>query len=74
MLWLEFCHTFIVESTKYVESIIGKESLVIKSIGEQLSHCRAAHLLVVLMLIDLQKNMQSREFNYSYEKPGIILF
>lgn len=45
--------TFIVKTSQNVESIVREETFVIKGIGEKLSHCRAAHLLVVLMLIDL---------------------
>lgn len=42
-----------VKATQNIESIIRKEAFVIKCVWKQLSHCRAAHLLVVLVLIYL---------------------
>lgn len=47
--------TFTIKPTKYIESIIWEESLVVQSVGEQLCHGRAAHPFIVLVLVQLQK-------------------
>lgn len=52
--------TFTVKATDNIKGIIRKETFIVEGIRKQLSHCRAAHLLAVLVLIDLH----SRENTY----------
>ena len=46
-------HTFLVQSSQDVVGVEGKESSVVEQDGEKLSNSRAAHLLVMVVLVDL---------------------
>jgi len=46
--------TLAVQSTQYIEHVVWEESLVVERVRQQLRHCRAAHLLVMIVLINLK--------------------
>ena len=47
--------TFVIKTAQNIEGIVWEETLVVEGVWKQLSHCRAAHLFVMLMLITLMK-------------------
>jgi hypothetical protein len=51
--------TFTVKPTKHIEGIIREEPLVVQGIGEQLCHSRTAHPFVVLVLVQLYRQMKN---------------
>lgn len=61
--------TFAIEPAQNIKSIIRKEPFEVQCIWEQLSHRRAAHLLVVLMLVGLEV----KEVTYETSKQWILL-
>jgi len=51
--------TLTVKPTKHIEGIIREEPLVVQGIGEQLCHTRTAHPFVVLVLVQLYRQMKN---------------
>ena len=45
--------TLLVKPSKNIKGIVRKKALEVKRVGEKLGHSRTAHLLVMLMLINL---------------------
>lgn len=49
-----FICTFFVKPSKNIKGVVREKPLEVKRVREKLSHCWTAHLLVVLMLVDLR--------------------
>ena len=54
-LVLKSYSTLGVQSGQHIESVVWEESLVVERIRQKLSHCWAAHLLVIVVFIDLKR-------------------
>lgn len=60
--------TLTVKPPQDIESIVREETFEVEGIRKQLSHCRAAHLLVMLVLIKLHKGKTIQNYYISYSQ------